>query len=191
MARRSRSPNVVRWLGVLAPLAIIAAIALGAVLAPEQTADADGDAEAADFTLPDTHGGTITLDDALADGPALLYFSMGVGCDGCFVQIPEIAGDLDSRGVELVSVMPGQTEWVAAEARRLGVDDPIAVDADVAVSDAYGMLGQYGHGDQPSHSFALVGPSGQIAWVRHYAEMFIPADDLLPELDAALEALPR
>lgn len=181
---RTRKPNVVRWLGVAAPLALIGAIALGALLSPEQATETGG--EAPDFTLPDTGGAEISLDDALQDGPALLFFSMGAGCDGCFVQIPEITDELDERGVQLVSIMPGETEWVAAEARRLGVNEPIAVDSDVAVSGAYGMLGQYGHGDQPSHSFALVDSSREITWVRHYAEMFIPAEELIPEIDAAL-----
>ena len=184
MARRSKQPNVVRWLGVAAPLVLLGAIALGALLSPQASTETGG--EAPDFTLPDTHGGTVTLDDALENGPALLFFSMGAGCDGCFVQIPEITEELDERGVELVSVMPGETEWVAAEAQRLGVDDPIAVDSDVAVSDAYGMLGQFGHGDQPSHSFALVDESREITWIKHYAEMFIPAEEFMPELDAAL-----
>ena len=184
MARRSKQPNVVRWLGIAAPLVRLGAIALGALLSPEASTDTGG--EAPDFALPDTHGDTVTLDEALEDGPALLFFSMGAGCDGCFVQIPEIRDELDQRDVELVSIMPGEPEWVAAEAQRLGVAEPIAVDGDVAVSEAYDMLGQYGHGDQPSHSFALVDESGEISWVRHYAEMFIPADELLPELDDAL-----
>jgi hypothetical protein len=51
---------------------------------------------------------------------------------------------------------------------------------------AYGMVGIYGHGDRPSHSFALVRQDGTVAWVRHYAEMFVPADELLGELDTAL-----
>jgi hypothetical protein len=59
-----------------------------------------------------------------------------------------------------------------------------AVDTDRRVSAAYGMLGQYGHGDAPSHSFALVRASGEISWVRHYAEMFVPADQLLADLPA-------
>jgi len=56
------------------------------------------------------------------------------------------------------------------------------------VSSAYGMVGIYGHSDRPSHSFALVRQDGEVAWVRHYAEMFVPAADLLGELDTALGA---
>ena len=78
--------GVVCWLGVAAPVAVIAAIALGALLSPEQATDGGG--QAPEFTLPDTHGDEASLEDALADGPALLYFPMGAGCDGCFCRSP-------------------------------------------------------------------------------------------------------
>ena len=186
---RSRSSRLA-WAAFAAPLVVVAALAVAALAIPEQGADADAsDTEAPDFTLPTTHGDSVSLDDAIADGPALLYFSMGPGCDGCFVQIPEIADELDERGVELVSIMPGERDWLIADKRRLGVSQPIAVDSDVAVSEAYDMLGHYGHSDVPSHSFALVTAEGEVAWERHYAEMFVPAEELLPELDAELDDL--
>jgi peroxiredoxin len=77
---------------------------------------------------------------------------------------------------------------VAAEAARFGIESPILIDSDTQVSRAYGMVGIYGHGDRPSHSFALVRQTGEVAWVRHYAEMFVPAEALLAELDAALDS---
>jgi hypothetical protein len=48
------------------------------------------------------------------------------------------------------------------------------------------MVGVYGHADRPSHSFALVHQDGSVGWVRHYAEMFVPADILMGELEIAL-----
>ncbi|HEU4542441.1 MAG TPA: hypothetical protein VFR23_15040 [Jiangellaceae bacterium] len=78
--------------------------------------------------------------------------------------------------------MIDRPNWVAAEAARLGVGMPIVVDTDRSVSDAYGLLGQHGHGDAPSHSFAVVRQSGQLAWVRHYVEMFVPADQFFADL---------
>jgi hypothetical protein len=77
---------------------------------------------------------------------------------------------------------------VAAEAARFGIETPILIDADARVSQDYGMVGVYGHADRPSHSFALVRQDGSIGWVRHYAEMFVPVDALLAELDASLES---
>jgi peroxiredoxin len=127
----------------------------------------------------------VSLDGVLAQGDALLYFSMGPGCAGCFVQIPEIEAALAERNIVLVPVMVDPAPMVAAEAARFGIEKPILIDSDRRVSESYGMLGIYGHGNRPSHSFALVDRGGRIVWVRHYAEMFIPVEQLLSDLDAA------
>jgi peroxiredoxin len=111
---------------------------------------------------------------------------MGVGCDGCFAQIPEIEADLAERGLNLLSIMVDPAPMVAAEAARFGIETPILIDTDAQVSRDYGMVGVYGHADRPSHSFALVRQEGTITWVRHYAEMFVPSDALFSELDSAL-----
>jgi peroxiredoxin len=169
------------WLAFLAPVAAIGLLVAVAALTGSD-ADQQPGGPAPGFTLPDTEGGTVALADVLAEGDALLYFSMGVGCDGCFLQIPEIAGQLEERGIALVPIMVDRPDWLASEAHRLGVHTPIAVDADRSVSAAYGMLGQYGHGDVPSHSFALVRSDGEMAWTRHYAEMFVPAEKFFDDL---------
>jgi peroxiredoxin len=141
---------------------------------------------APDFELTTTDGQTVSLDQSLANGAALLYFSMGVGCDGCFAQIPEIEGGVAERGLTLLSIMVDPAPLVATEAARFGIESPILLDPGAKVATAYGMVGIYGHGDRPSHSFALVGEDGTIAWLRHYAEMFVPADALFGELDRAV-----
>jgi peroxiredoxin Q/BCP len=150
----------------------------------DQPAPATIGATAPDFTLPDTSGDTESLDEALAEGTngVVVYFSMGVGCGGCFAQIPEITDALASRGLRLVSIMVDDPDITRIEAERYGATTPIALDADRTVSEAYGMLGAYGHGDRPSHSFALVGTDRTIRDVRHYAEMFVPAEQLLADL---------
>jgi peroxiredoxin len=108
---------------------------------------------------------------------------MGVGCDGCFAQIPEIEAELAEREIALLPVMVDPADVVAREADRFGISTPILIDSDRQVSEIYGMLGVYGHSDRPSHSFALV-ENGTITWSRHYAEMFVPSNDLFAELDA-------
>lgn len=134
------------------------------------------------FDLPATDGSVYGLDGYLANGPALLYFSMGPGCDGCFAQIPEIEPALAERGIALVPIMVDGAPLVAAEGRRFGITGPILIDADRSVSQAYGMIGIYGHGDRPSHSFALVEPDGRISVTKHYAEMFVPTEQLFGDL---------
>jgi peroxiredoxin len=157
---------------------------LVAVSVLSETDDAEID-QAIPFELSSADGRTVSLNETLAEGDALLYFSMGVGCDGCFAQIPELDTAVAERGMSLVPIMVDPAPLVAAEAARFGIEGPILIDPDAEVSAAYGMVGIYGHGDRPSHSFALVRQSGEIAWVRHYAEMFVPAESLLDELDAA------
>lgn len=183
--KSSRTASAWRWAGFIAiPLAL-------AVLVAVSTLDESGDPavdQAVPFELETTRGATMSLDDALADGDALLYFSMGVGCDGCFAQVPEIEDELTARGVSLLTIMVDPAPMVAAEAARFGIDTPILIDPGAEVSQSYGMVGVYGHADRPSHSFALVRQDGSIGWVRHYAEMFVPADDLMAELDSALES---
>ncbi len=170
------------WLAIGLPLAaLVAAVALGGGERLDDTAVVG--AAAPDFDLPATDGSRQTLDGVLAEGDALLYFSMGPGCDGCFAQIPEVEDALAERGITLVPVMVLPAPMVAAEAQRFGITTPILIDADRSVSEAYGMIGIYGHQDRPSHSFALVDQGGEIKWVNHYPEMFLTSDQLLSDLD--------
>lgn len=183
--RPSRTTSAWRWAGFIAiPLAL-------AVLVAISTLDESGDPAldlAVPFELETTGGDTVSLEDTIAAGDALLYFSMGVGCDGCFAQVPEIESELTARGISLLTIMVDPAPMVAAEATRFGIDTPILIDPGAEVSHSYGMVGVYGHADRPSHSFALVRQDGSIGWVRHYAEMFVPADHLMAELDSALDS---
>jgi peroxiredoxin len=172
------------WAGLLLPLLAIGGFVAAEMLRPAAEPATIGSA-APGFELADTAGGTQSLARALAEGPegTLLYFSMGVGCGGCFAQIPEIEPALSDRGIRLVSVVVDDAEITRIEAERYGATTPIALDPDRSVSEAYGMLGVYGHGDRPSHSFVRVDADGTITDVRHYAEMFVPLDQLLEDLE--------
>lgn len=171
------------WLGLALPLLAIAAFVALETLRPADEPATVGTA-APGFELADTTGGAQSLDRALADGTdgAVLYFSMGVGCGGCFAQIPEIEPALQERGIELVSVVVDDAEVTRIEAERYGATSAIALDPDRSVSEAYGMLGIYGHDDRPSHSFVRVDADGTITDVQHYAEMFVPEEQVLTDL---------
>ena len=170
------------WLGFAAPLLVIAVL-VGVGVATFEPQHGLLGSDAPSFSLPTSAGTEVTLDEVLAGGnQAMLYFSMGVGCDGCFAQIPEIDDALADRGVTLVSVMVDPAQMVADESFRFGIADPILSDHDRSVSNAYEMLGIYGHSDRPSHSFALVGTNGRVKWIKHYATMFVPAQEFLAEV---------
>lgn len=183
LAKRRRV-SIWAWVGFAVPLVVVLVVMIVGALAgePESAIEAE---RAPGFTLPTSTGGTVSLDEILAQGDALLYFSMGVGCDGCFTQIPEASDGLAERGLQLVPVMVDRPEMVSQEAARFGITMPVLIDETREVSEAYGMLGVYGHGDRPSHSFALVRADGTVAWVQHYATMFVPLDQLLADMGEA------
>ena len=172
-----------RWIGFIAPLAVLAGL-VGVAAATGPSNETPG--TATPFTLSATDGTDVSLEETLAKGDTLLYFSMGVGCDGCFAQIPEIGPGAVERGLNLVPIMVDPASMVSSEAARFGIESPILIDSGARVSEAYGMVGVYGHNDRPSHSFALVRVDGTIAWERHYAEMFVPSEAFFEELDIAL-----
>ena len=180
--RRRRSAWA--WVGFAIPLVVLLlVITVSSVMGEAGSEIAAG--QAPEFALPTTAGGVVSLDELLAQGDALLYFSMGVGCDGCFSQIPEAFAGLQEQGLQLVPIMVDPADWVAQEAARIGVATPILIDETREVSNAYGMLGVYGHSDRPSHSFALVRADGTVAWVKHYSTMFVPLDQLLADMGGA------
>lgn len=171
------------WAATLAPLAILVAFITVNTLTGEP--HRQGASVVPEFRLATSTGSVVDRDAALGPGDTLFYFSMGVGCDGCFAQIPEIEAGLKARDVRLVPVMVDPPSVVATEALRWGVEIPILIDADLSLSRAMGMVGVYGHSNSPSHSFALARADGTVEWVRHYAEMFVPSDAFFSELDDA------
>jgi len=179
--RREQRTSLWVWAAVVVPLVGLLIIA---VFGSSDGGDRQVDVEsvAPTFDLPTTYGSRVSLEGVLADGPALLYFAMGVGCDICFYQIPEIDQALADRGITLVPIMVESQQRVAAEARRLGVTTPILIDADLSVSRSYDMIGIYGHQNTPTHSFALVDQGGQITWRTDYPDVFVPLEDLLSDL---------
>ncbi|MFV1969842.1 MAG: peroxiredoxin family protein [Acidimicrobiia bacterium] len=177
-------PSWWSWMAFAVPVAaLLALVLLGG--GDDTSGDSAVGTAAPDFSLPATDGSSRTLDGVLANGDALLYFSMGPGCDGCFHQIPEIEQALADKGITLVPIMVDPAAQVAAEAQRFGIATPILIDEDLSVSEAYGMIGIYGHQGRPSHSFALVNQESEITWLKHYAEMFVPLDSLLADIGDA------
>ncbi|GMR02457.1 MAG: hypothetical protein BMS9Abin20_0793 [Acidimicrobiia bacterium] len=170
------------WAAIVIPVVGLLIVAVLGAFDDAGGGPVDVKSAAPAFELPTTSGSSVSLDGVLAEGPALLYFAMGVGCDICFYQIPEINDALAEKGVTLVPIMVEPGPVIAAEAQRLGVTTPILIDTDLAVSNAYDMIGIYGHRNTPTHSFALVDQDGQIVWRQDYPDVFIPLENLLADL---------
>jgi len=170
------------WAAIVIPVVGLLVVAVLGAFDDTGGGPVDVKSAAPAFDLPTTSGSRVSLDSVLAEGPALLYFAMGVGCDICFYQIPEVNDALAEKGVTLVPIMVEPGPVIAAEAKRLGVTTPILIDADLTVSNAYDMIGIYGHRNTPTHSFALVDQDGQIIWRQDYPDVFIPLENLLADL---------
>jgi len=175
------------WMGVIVSVVVVV---VGVVLIlPKSgggpTASAPPEESAMMFELATSTGSSFVLEDALVESDVLLYFSMGIGCDGCFAQIPEVAKALDDRLIALVPVMVQDPDAVNTVARQWGIEQPIVIDADLAVSEAYGMLGINDHTDRPFHSIALVKQDRSIALLKHYDTMFVGVDEMMEDIAAA------
>ena len=121
-----------RWIGFIAPLAVLAGL-VGVAAATRPSSEAL--VTATPFTLTATDGSAISLEETLAKGDTLLYFSMGVGCDGCFAQIPEIEAGAVERGLNVLPIMVDPAPMVSSEAARFGIESPILIDSGARVSE--------------------------------------------------------
>ena len=138
---------------------------------------------APDFTLTNTDGETVSLEDFRGEN-VVLYFSEGAGCQSCLVQMAEIeknAKAFDKLGVTVLPIVMNTREQITQDMAVNGVRTPFLLD-DGTVSDAYGTLGKGMHEGLPGHSFVLVDNQGQQRWYGEYPSMWLPPEQLLREL---------
>lgn len=131
----------------LAPLLAVLAITLA--LAGCLSANAEkpivgtpepGARVATDFKVDLIDGGTFTLSGALADRPVVINF-WASWCPPCRQEMPDLEQvSRDVPGVQFVGIAIDDTQANASSyARQIGISYPIAVDANYAISDAYGV----------------------------------------------------
>lgn len=209
-ARRGPKPRVeprrAPWKGLLVAAAI--ATAFGATFVVPGWLDGDrpafhagaqqeGDGlptgtKAPAFTERDVVTGAPITSDALAGRRTLLFFSEGVMCQACFVQIRDlekVGGKLRERGIDLVSITPDPPDVLRDAVVAYGITTPMIADDDRDMSAAYDTLGLGMHADTPGHAFVLVDGRGTIAWQKDYwitAErtMYVDPEQLLAEIPA-------
>ncbi|MGK2908922.1 MAG: peroxiredoxin-like family protein [Sphingobium sp.] len=94
------------------------------------------------FTLTDSEGATLTRDDLLRDGPAVLIFYRYGGCPACNIALPHynryLAPALAEAGIPLVAVSP-QSPADATLKDRHGISFTIASDKDNALGNRLGI----------------------------------------------------
>ncbi len=169
-----------------------AVLGLGAMLffgsRSPKGADVPAGGRAPGFTLTSTSGSSVSLSDFSGEN-VLLYFNEGVGCDACFYQMVDLEKNgqqLADAGITVLPIVANPPGQVQGEMDRFGLRTPFLIDADTAVSKAYGVLGKGMHANLPGHSFVLVDGSGRIRFAREYPSMYISTADLLAALKPAL-----
>lgn len=121
----------------------------------------------------------------------LLFFSEGVMCQACFVQIKDLekmGAELEKRGISLVSVTPDSAGELDQVIRQIGITTPMIADSNRSMSEAFNTLGKGMHGNTPGHAFALI-YRGKVLWYRDYwlapyQTMYVKPAKLLADIPA-------
>lgn len=189
--REARAPSRPFWQVIAAwgvSLGVVAAVVAAMMVTSQPETSSDVRA-APGFSLTDTNGETVTLDDFRGDN-VLLYFSEGAGCQSCLVQMAEIekyADQFRALDVIVLPIVMNSRDQILRDMHANGVRTPFLLD-DGAVSDEYGTLGRGMHAGLPGHSFVLIDAQGQQKWYGEYPSMWLSPQDLLQEIESRLGA---
>jgi peroxiredoxin len=111
-----------------------------------------------DFELKDVNGGTITLPELIADGPAVLIFFRFAGCPACNIALPaherELWPGLTRSGVPLVAISPQVPERLKEIRDRHSLSYRVASDPDNRLARQIGItyhanVASRGEGERP------------------------------------------
>jgi peroxiredoxin Q/BCP len=125
---------------------MLAAIAVAGVVATPAFAALNPGAEAPDFTVHGYMAGkpiTFNLDQALKNGPVVLYFFPAVHTGGCNLEahlFASAADDFKKEGATVIGVTAGNLDQLAQfsnETQYCSGKFPVAADADLKVAKGY------------------------------------------------------
>lgn len=145
------------------------------------------------FEERDLISGETISSESVEGGKTLLFFSEGVMCQACFVQIRDIeqVGDeLGRRGIDLISITPDPPDVLRQAIGQYGIGTPMIADDDRDMSAAFDTLGRGMHPDTPGHAFVLVDERGAVVWHRDYwlepdRTMYVDPERLLADIPAS------
>lgn len=115
----------------------------------------------APFTLLNVDGGTLSLEQLVSEGPAVLVFFRFAGCPACNIAIPyyerNLQPALKARGIPLVAVSPQVPERLIDIKQRHSLTLHVASDRDNQLAGRLGILYSF---DEASRKSALAKGSG-------------------------------
>jgi peroxiredoxin len=113
------------------------------------------------FTLLKVEGGSLSRDELLANGPAVLIFFRFAGCPACNIALPyyqrQLYPQLHALGVPLVAVSPQVPEKLVEIKTRHHLDLQVASDPDNHLGRRLGILYSF---DEASRKAALAKGKG-------------------------------
>ncbi len=96
------------------------------------------------FSVPEVDGGTLSLDELVARGPAVLIFFRFEGCPACNLALPyyerNLAPGLRAFGATLVALSPQVPEKLRAIKARHALSFRVASDTNNALARRFGVL---------------------------------------------------
>lgn len=95
------------------------------------------------FSLPNVDGTTITLDDALKDGPVVLVFYRGGWCPYCNLALrayQAILPEIKAKGASLITVSPETPDNSLTTAEKNDLEFAVLSDVDNVVARQYGLV---------------------------------------------------
>jgi peroxiredoxin len=115
----------------------------------------------APFTLLKVEGGSLSRDELLANGPAVLIFFRFAGCPACNIALPyyqrHLYPHLQARGVPLVAVSPQVPQKLVEIKTRHNLGLQVASDPDNSLGRRLGILYSF---DEASRKAALAKGNG-------------------------------
>ncbi len=187
----SRKTKIV--LGLVAAAGVVGLFAATTLLGSNDTTNtspdnvplAVGDTAPAFEGADVTTGRKLSSTSTLAGKNVLYYFSEGVMCQACLVQIQALEKHLrhlDERGITLVSITNDDAATLQTVAADYQLSTPLVSDASRELTLRFGALGGGMHPDTANHTFILVDKAGTVRYVRDYPSMWVEPTDLLKAL---------
>lgn len=128
--------------------------------------------KAPQFTLNDQNGSSVSLQDALKQGPVLVYFYPKASTPGCTVQacgLRDSKAKLDNHKVTVLGISPDPVTKLAKFAEKQSLNFTLLSDEDHSVADAFGVWGEkkfMGKIYDGIHRLSfLINPDGTVAHV--------------------------
>lgn len=105
----------------------------------------NGSGTASPFTLQDSQGGAVSLEDALKKNKAVLLNFWATWCPPCREEIPDLIrlqNEYGKSGFTVLGINVGESAAkVSGFVNKMGINYPVLLDSEQSVATQYGIVG--------------------------------------------------